>query len=754
MQTKSLQVLRAAGVLSATSLVLVTSQLSAADKTDAFPTFDSYIKVSGQSASISGDGAAYQSRARTGDQLGAGIEDAHYSKDLSKDTTATLDGRALSGSEDYLLSLKLVKNEVGSVDVGYKQFRTFYDGVGGFFPTTGQFSAINQLRGSNGQLLYPDTQKELFVDRGEFWAEVKIARPDSAEVKLRYTNGTRNGKKDSTIWGASDNTGQNFNTANGYVGSVSGAQARMDSPSYLDINERHQTLEGTVKQTVGNTTAEVGLVGDWAEKHNGRFVTKFPGETTGLVGSPTFGILAPAYSLTPNASSVASNWTVFNNQVVQSTYDIEDTRTKGINGSTITELTPKLTMRTGASMQDVTSSFGGDRMLITNAPTAGSLANNQIVATSYDVKNLDGETNVDVYNGKIGFDYKITDSFTASLGAKGETSSAQSDGQYDTVTAAGTVTHKSEHSDVDEKSVTPVMDLRYAGIRNLALYSTVSHKAVEGVEEITPAYTSPGASTLYHSNINENNTDYTVGANWRTCNSLTVRFEPFFKDHDLHSTGYHTGSPGDNYELGSQFWGAKFTAIVKVTDTLTFTNRYIYQKGMMEVTGTGATAPENNSMDSLSHTFGETIDWNPMKQLYLQASADVVFNTISTVYINPDAYNTNSTGIPGSKLVQNSNNNYFTYSLIAGAVITKTDDLQLKFTAYTATNGDSGLAAYTMPYGVSASEYTISLALKHKLSDRCIATGKVGYFDSHNDTTGGNTDFHGPLAYVSLEYGL
>ena len=31
---------------------------------------------------------------------------------------------------------------------------------------------------------------------------------------------------------------------------------------------------------------------------------------------------------------------------------------------------------------------------------------------------------------------------------------------------------------------------------------------------------------------------------------------------------------------------------------------------------------------------------------------------------------------------------------------------------------------------------------------------KVGYFDSRNDLTGGRTNFKGPLAYVSIEYGL
>ena len=44
--------------------------------------------------------------------------------------------------------------------------------------------------------------------------------------------------------------------------------------------------------------------------------------------------------------------------------------------------------------------------------------------------------------------------------------------------------------------------------------------------------------------------------------------------------------------------------------------------------------------------------------------------------------------------------------------------------------------------------------MKHKVSDRLLGHAKLGYISSDNDTTGGHTDFHGPLGYVSLEYGL
>jgi len=67
--------------------------------TDAFPTFDSYIKVSGQAPSITGNGAAYAERAHSPESGAYGIEDLHYYKDVNDATSLVIDGRALFGAE-------------------------------------------------------------------------------------------------------------------------------------------------------------------------------------------------------------------------------------------------------------------------------------------------------------------------------------------------------------------------------------------------------------------------------------------------------------------------------------------------------------------------------------------------------------------------------------------------------------------------------------------------------------------------------
>jgi excinuclease ABC subunit C len=91
---------------------------------------------------------------------------------------------------------------------------------------------------------------------------------------------------------------------------------------------------------------------------------------------------------------------------------------------------------------------------------------------------------------------------------------------------------------------------------------------------------------------------------------------------------------------------------------------------------------------------------------------------------------------------------------VRGWVVDKATDAQLQVNSYRADNGNAVLAPLTMPYGVTVREASVTIGLKHKFSDKWVGNAKVGYFDSKKDTTGGNTNFKGPLAYISFEHAL
>lgn len=725
-------------------MLAITNAQGATLPADTFPTFESYLKVSGQAASVSGNGAAFQKRHQQRKNGGAGIEELRYSKDLEKDVTMEIDGRALFGAEDYLGKLKFSKNEVGSFEVGYKSFRTFYDGIGGFFPLNKQWNAL--------------TPEALHLDRGEFWVEAKLARPDQPEFELKYTDGFRRGQKDATVWGDSDFTGLPNNTP-------PLSPARKMIPSYRDLDETHKTLEGSMKYKAGNTLLYLALLSEKTDDLDTRYGMRFPGEIKPFP-TPAATVLVPAASM--------------NNQVRYSQTDGMETKLFGVTAKSDTAFTEKVSVKVGINYQDLDSAFTGDRPLYTSTPTAVGV----VIVPSNNYLNLAGGSQVKIYVGNIAFDWKPTKESFVQLALRGEDKYTKSVGSLTSVsssvsTTTGVVTTTNTdqifNSRVKEKSLTPALELRYTGIKNVALYATASVRNVDGDERYVTPYNpvSPptgNATNRAMNTMTEDRTRITVGANWQAAKYLTLRGEVFHKDNTNRAVGYLARSDGfvDRYDLGYKYNGFKLTVIAKPVSVLSFTTRYIYQSGKATVTGISVTGngsvatpyvadyPEYDSMNMSNHMISETIDWSPSSQFYMQANLNVVFNVIGTVYPRAGVVPASGSNLSwdANQVLQNSNNNYITASLLAGAVLTKRDDLQFQYTHYRADNYDGQLAIRTMPYGAGAKESIVTVGLKHKFSDRCLGNFKLGYCDSKNDTTGGNTDFRGPLGYVSFEYAL
>jgi hypothetical protein len=268
MNQNTLTSFRSTALLACVALGFAVAPIQGADKkipSDAFPLFESYIKITGQAPSVSGKDSSYARRLQMPANGTYGIEALHYSKDASDNTTVTFDGRALSGSEDYLGAFKVTKNEVGSLEVGYKRFRTFYDGTGGFFPLNNRWFQLGN--------------PELHTDRSKFWVGAKIERPNAPRFEFLYTNEQRTGRKDSTIWGDTDFTG-----IPAYYGVGAAARnppystARKLVPAYINLNERQENWLGSVKHTVGNTELDFEIQHNSTKSNDRRYMNRYPGE--------------------------------------------------------------------------------------------------------------------------------------------------------------------------------------------------------------------------------------------------------------------------------------------------------------------------------------------------------------------------------------------------------------------------------------------------------------------------------------------
>ncbi|HEX7631096.1 MAG TPA: hypothetical protein VF388_03110 [Lacunisphaera sp.] len=727
--------IRPAGFLTGALLVLAGGTVRSEDKlADAFPNFESYIKISGQAASISGNEAAFQNRTRQDANGGAGIEDLHLSKDVSKTTSLVIDGRALTGAEDYLGRINLSKVDVGSIDFGYKRFRTFYDGAGGFFPTNKEFMTL--------------PNEDLHIDRAKFWVEANVALPNAPAFKLRYTNELRDGRKDSTIWGDTDFTGLPFAVAPNPI-----TQVRKIVPSYRQVSERHEHLELTATHTIKKTEVELTLLADRTNDDDLRYVTRFPGEVI------PWSIASLSSSAQPAAKALLTpdNW---NNQVQIAENDAMKTKTTGFTLATNTELTDKIAFKVNGSYELVHTEIGGGRPLITQTATATGIV--PVATDNY--QGLNGGTRVKDYVGSVALDLKPIPTVFVKLAFRAEDEFIRGVSSYNVIAASGTPavtvtsTPRTGWAKIHQNVRTPVLELRYTGIKDLALYFNGSKRNLSGDENNTSSYNPLTAviGTPAVNSVSEDHGNYTLGANWRQSARLTLRGEVFHKDHKDGTVGYGTSPAsivGDYYLLDSQYSGCKLTALIKATDQFSFTTRFIAQKGKMQVTGFLPTYPAYDSLDARNYMICETVDWNPNKQVYVQVNGTATFQVISTIYpragVTPATSTVNAFDTNG--VLHNSDNNYTTGSVLTGFVFDKHTDVQIQVNYYRANNGNAYLAAMTTPYGVAVRDVSCTVGVKRRLSDKLLLNAKLGYFDSQNDTTGGFTSYHGPVAYVALD---
>lgn len=670
---------------SALSLLAGNLLLADVKETDALPQFESYIKVTGYTADIDGKASAYARQAQAPADGAYGIEDLHASRDLNKNTVLVIDGRALSGSEDYLAQAKIERYDVASFTAGYKRYRTFYDGIGGFFPLNNRWFALRD--------------RELHTDRGTFFVNAKLLLPDAPAVEFSYKNELRSGEKDSTIWGDTNLTGLPTTPANNAT--------RKITASYINLNERHQTFELSASHKFGNTTALLRLARENVDNLDTRFFSRYPGEVT------------------PNPERNG-----FQRDGMKSDSFV-------VTGTATTEFSDRLSVSAGVNYHHIHTNFTGDR------------ANAVGVIGTYDFKDLVGRTRGNVVTANLSATYKPNADWIIQPALRAEDSYITGKGAYTRVTASGTNLVNANFrtlSRVMDRTVTPEISARYTGIKRWVLYSTVSDRLVKGDDKHTDQYSTafPTNAQLQSDDINQDQAKYVLGANWNHSSFFTLRSEVFYKDHTNKFIGYNT-QMGSRYVVGYQFTGVKLTAIVKPLPTLSFTTRYQPQQGDMQVT-TDATA-KFDSMKARAHLLGETIDWNPTRQIFVQLNANVAYNYISTAYPRDQAALNRAPQ-------RNADNNYWSGSAIAGYSLDKVTDVQLLGTYQKADNFEAEIAQGTQPYGAAFEEYSVAVEVKRKLTDRLIGNAKVGYIHSENSTAGGNADFDGPLAYVSLEYSL
>ncbi len=696
---------------------------------DAFPDFESYIKVSGEAPWITGDPAAFANRTGTPSSGSGGIEDLFYTKDLSDTTTLTINGRALAGVDDYLASVNIEKDKFGSIDAGYSRFRTFYDGVGGFFPLSDSFYRLNP--------------EELHVDRSKVWVNLKLAMPDRPVFTLSFRNETRTGMKDTTGWAVVVNP-EAVIVQGKLVGTAAPSNTPEINPNVMTMDEHHDILEAGMTAKVGKTTEILKATLDTVNNSDGRAYVKYPDST--VIADPTV--------------------------IVQDDDETRRATSFRFLSQTETKLSEQVAVDVGLTYNHISSTDGG--FWIT--PTYSASANTIFVAdTAADVY---GISRVDDYVGNASLNYTPTKDWQIRMAYRDEYDLIASNGSFTTTSLSAAATSLASkfittsddltYSHYLERIETPELSIQYMGFRNLTVYGSIDERINQADQHWVNPYaavvnaggvvTEVGApiGNVFFQDGDQDNWNAKLGFNWNASRFLTVRAEVYRKDDQNQFVGANiagTGSFGGFYATGLTFTGLKFNLILKPRENLTLTTRYQPQSGMMSTNGNAVNGGQGNEITSgkvYGQMISETVNWAPTQSVYFQGNVNIVYDYIQTAY--PIVVVSATTYVPPP--IQNANNNYITSSALCGFAVNKTTDAQIQLAWSRADNYNPQIAAGGVPYGASFLDESATAGLKHKFSPRMLGEFKAGYLRRTDDTTGGFTNYRGPLVYAALTYSL
>ncbi len=661
-------------------------------------------------AFVNGNDAGMQRRTQTNGDFYGGIDSFHFAQDLKHATTLTLDGHALPGMEDYEFNANLEKTDVGYVKAGYKQFRTWYDATGGY------------LQGANMIGVGSQFDDEQTLDRGEVSFEAGLRMENLPEITFSYRHLYRNGQKDSTSWGDTQNN-------SGWGGAPANQTFAFKlMPSLWNIDESTDIFALDVEHTLGNTDLGLGLVYERYELSNTRTTPRW-GTNGAKVGVNNI-------SLTEDTSA--------------------DLFASNIHS--VTRFNDKAWLSFAASYSSMNSDIdGGTRSYaygtgMTPATTP---------ARDYSYDQMSGGSNVGQFITNLNFMWVPVADLTVTPSLRYENESTDSYSQFRAYNSTSWIGLESLGAFTDKNATTEALDLRYTGMADIVLYAK-GQWGQENEDVKRQDLYLPGEFLATDSKIGEQ--EYVLGANWYALRNLSFSLQGFHSTRDQsldHLEGNQTNSPASapggannfrpimtDHNVASDDLNVRLTW--RPLGNVSLVSRYDYRHTQIDNTGINWSLPAAailypsvQSGDIASHILSQSVTWSPLDRLYLQGSVSWVRAETQT----PEIY----TGA--------SDNDYITGSLSAGYAIDNRTDLTASYTYYGANNYTNSVNYYgasTMGFGLNTEEHAVSLTLTRMLTPSMIWNLRYAFMTSQTDgasldQSGGLNDYTAQMVSTGLQ---
>src|SRR5262245_1250637 len=674
------------------------------DETEAAEeSYNNWLTLSLGNFYVSGDRASAQRRNQIPHGPFGGVEDFHYEHDVGKKGLFKIDGHAIFDNHDYSLKLELSHPDKGYVRVGYKEFRTWYDGSGGYFPVNKQWFS-----------LYDD---EMHIDRGEVWFEGGLTLPNWPVITFKYTHQFRDGRKDSTIWGDTALTG------------LPGPDnVRSIVPAFRDIDESRDIFQADAKHTFGKTDVGLGLRYELVDNDNSLNIRRTPGESSDRYVTQKDKFNADLFNVHTYTETRVNDKVLFTTgySFTKVDTDISGSRIYGPDYDSLYDPTFARRQFHDAGFLDL----GG-----------GSQVNQHVVNLNLmltPIQNL-------VLVPSVRFEYQDLDGFA-------RFTETDVSGPPNLTSVSQDLLNTSDRSFWD---VTEALEARYTGLRNWAFYAR--GEWLEGDGDLKEKERDPNTGDVYvqrKTDTTRFTQKYTAGANWYPLQRLNFGTQYYHKrrdidyDHRLDSTSNAPPSvnryPAFITDQSFETDDVNFRVTWRPLNNVSLVSRYDFQISTIDTKADFLQELTTSKM--VSHIFSQSATWSPISRLFLQGSINYTRDQTET-----PADNIVPGSSPVNRLVLKSKNNYWNASLTAGYALDDKTDLQAQYFYYRA-DDYSNNATVSQPYGADGEEHGVTVTLARQMTKALRWTLRYGYFRYRDDLYGGNNDYDAHLVYSSVQY--
>ena len=618
-----------------------------------------------------------------------GISDLHIQQEVAKKTTLTLDGHALFDQNDYKVILGLSREELGYVKFTASDFRTWYNGAGGYYPPT--------------RLQYNLPNDALSVDRGEISVEAGLTLKDMPQAVFKYTHSYRDGDKSSTIWGP---VHPNLTTT------VAGV-----FPSIYSLNEKVDSYALDLTHHINTTDFGLGVRYDTASLADTQKETFWSGET----------------QQRDVTNQQGTSYDMFNVHAFSETW-----------------LKKNLFFSTGYSFANLDDNFSGNRVYGDDFDVAYSP--NNLNGMGYTSLNGGAHKQEHVVNVNLMTIPLKNLTIVPSLRVQQDNWNANSTGMGTlsdfnpepfTSNSDGESLDLRERLDIRYTGITNWV--HYCGAELTEGNGDVNQTG--GLNQVN-GYGPPPIQC--HTDDTRFFQKYFVGTRWYPYRRTSIDLGGYYKNNQynynnpLDSTYNGAGSP-DRYpayltQQNFQTYDGNIRLTLRPAANVMLVSRYEYQWSTINTTPdaiSGFSSSQSSTMTS--QIIGQNASWSPWSRLCLQAGFNYVLSETET----PTSDYTQA--------VLNSQNNYWTVTFNSAVVLDEKTDLNLTYLYYQASDYNNN-SADGLPLGAGAQEHTVTAGITRRINPHLRVNVKCAYSQYNDWASGGNNNTTAEMVYTSLQY--